>query len=62
MTCETCAAPGRTFRLVGTAEALCVECFLEAHPPVAELPVRRGCLSDLRARPRHRLAGRCRSV
>src|SRR4051794_15876836 len=36
MTCETCAAPGRTFQLIGTAEALCVDCFLVAHPPAAE--------------------------
>src|SRR3954451_15529505 len=36
MTCETCAAPGRTFQLIGTTEALCVDCFLVAHPPAAE--------------------------
>src|SRR6478672_8356316 len=33
MTCETCATPGQTFRLIGTAEALCVDCFQAAHPP-----------------------------
>jgi hypothetical protein len=63
MTCETCAAPGGTLRLIGTTESLCVACFLKAHPPQAEsfAPPRLGCLANLRRR-RHSFPGRCRSV
>ena len=62
MTCETCEAPGQMFRLVGTAEALCVGCFLAAHPPAPVEPRRAGCLADLRRRPRRSLPGHCRSL
>ena len=57
MTCETCATPARTFRLLGTTEALCVECFVAAHPPARTA---RGCTADLRRRPKRSWPGRCR--
>ena len=62
MTCEACATPGEVYRLVGTVESLCVECFLSAHPPAPVVPRRARCLADLHARPRRTLPGRCRSV
>jgi hypothetical protein len=50
------------FRLVGTAESLCVGCFLAAHPPAPVEPRRAGCLSDLRKRSRRTIHGHCRST
>ena len=50
------------FRLVGTAESLCVGCFLAAHPPAPAEPRRAGCLSDLRKRPRRTIHGQCRTT
>src|SRR4051794_1555899 len=62
MTCETCAAPGRTFQLVGTTEALCVDCFLAAHPPAAE-PARPACPAASRGAARsHGRDGTARQV